>query len=190
MVTRSQRPAELPLDCSWDLGRGWARKISVFEVRRFTEWPKPLLWIAFLVGEFLTKAFIHWIGRSRTTPNLKARKAVSVFWPPFPLYARAFFPVVRHFFWRIPTEQALYYKNLGLYYGWRLALYLCSPSPALGLRVVVHLVTECLARIQWKGASLYWFLLRHIPSSNSIPSWPAACLLMNKDGQPASITQW
>ena len=30
--------------------------------------------------------------------NLKARKAVSVFWPPFRLYARAFFPVVRRFF--------------------------------------------------------------------------------------------
>ena len=50
-------------------------------------------------------------------PNLKARKAVSVFWPPFPLFARAFSPVVRHLFWKIPTEQALYYKNLGLYYG-------------------------------------------------------------------------
>ena len=49
-----------------------------------------------------------------TAPNLKARKAASVSWPPFPLYARAFFPVVRHFLWRIPTEQALYFKNLGL----------------------------------------------------------------------------
>ena len=65
---------------------------------------------------------------------------ISVFWPPFPAYARAFFPVVRHFFWRILTEQALYYKNLGLYYGLALALYLCSPGPALGLRVVAYLV--------------------------------------------------
>ena len=51
------------------------------------------------------------------SPNLKARKTVSIFWPPFPLYARASSPVARHFFWRIPTERALYYKNLGLYYG-------------------------------------------------------------------------
>ena len=57
------------------------------------------------------------IRRSRITLNLKARKAVSVFWPPFALHARAFFPVVRRFFWRIPTEQALHYKNFGLYYG-------------------------------------------------------------------------
>ena len=28
--------------------------------------------------------------------------------------------------------------------GWRLALYLCSPSPALGLRVVVYLVSEIM----------------------------------------------
>ena len=27
--------------------------------------------------------------------------------------------------------------------GWRLALYLCSPSPALGLRVVAYLVNKC-----------------------------------------------
>ena len=37
------------------------------------------------------------LGRKRTTPNLKARKAVPVLWPPFPLYARAFSPVVQHF---------------------------------------------------------------------------------------------
>ena len=56
-------------------------------------------------------------GRYETTPNLKAGKAVPVFWPPFPLYARDFFPVVRRFFCRLPTEQVLYYRNLGLYYG-------------------------------------------------------------------------
>ena len=43
-----------------DLGRGWVQKNSNFRVRRFTEWPWPLHWIAFSV-EFLTKAFIHWM---------------------------------------------------------------------------------------------------------------------------------
>ena len=33
---------------------------SVFGVRRFTEWPGPLHWIAFPV-EILTKPLIHWI---------------------------------------------------------------------------------------------------------------------------------
>ena len=57
------------------------------------------------------------VGRQRTTLNPKARKAASAFWPLFPLYARDNFPVVRHFFCRFPTEQVLYYRNLGLYYG-------------------------------------------------------------------------
>ena len=81
----------------------------------------------------------------RTTPNLKARNAISVLWPPFPLYARAVFLVVRPFFWRMPTEQALYYKNLGLYYGdgvWHSTSVV--QAPALGLRVVAYLVTPCL----------------------------------------------
>ena len=30
---------------------------------------------------------------------------------------QVFFPVVRRFFCRFPTEQVLYYRNLGLYYG-------------------------------------------------------------------------
>ena len=55
--------------------------------------------------------------RWRTTLNLKARKTLSVFWQPFPFVRHAFSPVVLHFFSRIPTEQNLYYKNLGLYYG-------------------------------------------------------------------------
>ena len=33
---------------------------SIFRVRRFTEWPGPLHWIAFPV-EILTKPLIHWI---------------------------------------------------------------------------------------------------------------------------------
>ena len=34
--------------------------LSVFRVRRFSEWPEPLHWIAFPV-EILTKPLIHWI---------------------------------------------------------------------------------------------------------------------------------
>ena len=44
-------------------------------------------------------------------------------------------PVLQPFLWRIPTEQVLYYKNLGLYYGLASGTLLCSPGPALGLRV-------------------------------------------------------
>ena len=56
------------------------------------------------------------------------------FWPPFPLYTRAFFPVVRHFFWRIPTEQPLYYKNLGLYYGLASGTQPLKSKPCLGVK--------------------------------------------------------
>ena len=49
--------------------------------------------------------------------TLRQEKQYLYFGHPFPLYARAFFPVVRRFFWRIPTEQVLYYRNSGLYYG-------------------------------------------------------------------------
>ena len=42
------------------MGRGWEQQKSILRVRRFTERPKPLHWIAFPV-EFLTKAFIHWM---------------------------------------------------------------------------------------------------------------------------------
>ena len=52
------------------------------------------------------------IRRQRTTTNLKAGKAASVFWPPFPLYARAFFPVVRHFFLnQKPGDHPNFRKN-------------------------------------------------------------------------------
>ena len=51
---------DMGLNRSWDLGRGWVHKASVFEVRRFTEWPKPLHWIAFPV-KFLSKAFTEYL---------------------------------------------------------------------------------------------------------------------------------
>ena len=44
---------------SGDSGRGWAQKISFFRVRRFTESPKPLHWIAWT--PFSEKgASLHW----------------------------------------------------------------------------------------------------------------------------------
>ena len=51
-------PSPISTFRSGDLGKGWVRKISSHKVRWFTEWPKPLHWIAFPV-EFLTKGFIH-----------------------------------------------------------------------------------------------------------------------------------
>ena len=41
---------------------------SIFGVRRFTEWPGPLHWIAFPV-EILTKRLIHWIASPLFTEN-------------------------------------------------------------------------------------------------------------------------
>ena len=41
---------------------------SVFRVRRFTQWPGPLHWIAFPV-EILTKPLIHWIASPLFTEN-------------------------------------------------------------------------------------------------------------------------
>ena len=41
---------------------------SVFRVRRFSEWPEPLHWIAFPV-EILTKPLIHWIASPLFTEN-------------------------------------------------------------------------------------------------------------------------
>ena len=56
-------------------------------------------------------------GRERTTLNPKARKSVPVFWPRFFPCTPGLFPVAQDFLCIIPTEQVLYYRNLGLYYG-------------------------------------------------------------------------
>ena len=72
-------------------------------------------------------------------------------WPLFPLYAGAFFPVVRRLFpCKIPTEQVLYYRNMGLYY--RLVSTPLPPSPALGLRVVAYLVKPWFGRGRFRSA--------------------------------------
>ena len=44
---------------SWFWGRGWRQQFFNFRVRRFSEWPEPLHWVAFPVG-ILTKPLIHW----------------------------------------------------------------------------------------------------------------------------------
>ena len=51
---------------------------SIFGVRRFTEWPGPLHWIAFPV-EILTKPLIHWIPPpfSLKTPSFSLKSASS-----------------------------------------------------------------------------------------------------------------
>ena len=84
------------------------------------------------------KAFSEPIN-SRTTPNPKARKSLPVFWPLFPLYARVFFPVVRHFFCRLSTEQVLYYRIWCLYY--RLA----STTPPLYAKPRAKVKGGCLS---------------------------------------------
>ena len=53
---------------SWFSGRGWGQQLSLFRVRRFTESPGPLHWIAFPV-EILTKPLIHWIASPLFTEN-------------------------------------------------------------------------------------------------------------------------
>ena len=42
-------PTFTPYDKSWFSGRGEDNNFSLFRVRRFTEWPGPLHWIAFPV---------------------------------------------------------------------------------------------------------------------------------------------
>ena len=69
------RGQDFPINISCRCLVDWARKIaadfregdedsnfnfSIFRVRRFSEWPEPLHWIAIPV-ELLTKALIHWI---------------------------------------------------------------------------------------------------------------------------------
>ena len=66
--------------------------------------------------------------------NLKARKSVPVFWPPFSPVRRGLFPVVRDFLCIIPTEQILYYRNLGLYYGLASGTLPLYSDPCLGVR--------------------------------------------------------
>ena len=89
------------------------------------------------------------LGRETTTPNPKARKSVPVFWPLFPLYAGAFFPVVRDFLCIIPTEQVLYYRNLGLYYGLASGTRPLYSGPCLGVKGGC---VSCDWAVIWGGA--------------------------------------
>ena len=69
-----------PLVCigadSWEVDLD--SSFSIFGVRRFTEWPGPLHWIAFPV-EILTKRLIHWIPPpfSLKTPFFSLKSASS-----------------------------------------------------------------------------------------------------------------
>ena len=74
------------------------------------------------------------IGRERTTPNLKARKSIPVFWANFSPVRRGLFPVVRDFLCIIPTEQVLYYRTLGLYYGLASGTLPLYSGPCLGVK--------------------------------------------------------
>ena len=73
------------------------------------------------------------VARERTTPNLKARKSIPVFWATFSPVRRGLFPVVRDFLCIIPTEQVLYYRNLGLYYGLASGTLPLYSGPCLGV---------------------------------------------------------
>ena len=65
---------------------------SVFRVRRFTEWPEPLHWIAFPV-EILTKPLIHWIASPlcTETPFFSLKSASSHPLPQNRLWSEALF---------------------------------------------------------------------------------------------------
>ena len=79
-------------------------------------------------------ATIKFLGRERTTPNLKARQSIPVFWATFAPVRRGLFPVVRDFLCIIPTEQVLYYRNLGLYYGLASGTLPLYSGPCLGVK--------------------------------------------------------
>ena len=72
--------------------------------------------------------------RGRTTPNLKARKSIPGLWATFSPVRRGLFPVVRDFLCIIPTEQVLYYRNLGLYYGLASGTLPLYSGPCLGVK--------------------------------------------------------
>ena len=74
------------------------------------------------------------LARERTTPNLKAKKSIPVFWATFSPVRRGLLPVVRDFFCIIPTEQVLYYRNLGLYYGLASGTLPLYSGPCLGVK--------------------------------------------------------
>ena len=72
---------------------------SVFRVRRFSEWPEPLHWIAFPV-EILTKPLIHWIASPLFTEN-----------PFFSLKSASTHPLPKNRLWFMPYEP--FYRGGG-----------------------------------------------------------------------------
>ena len=84
----------------------------------------------------------------------------------FPLYARAFFPVVRRFFCGFPTEQVLYYRNLGLYYrlaSTTLPLYAKPRAKVKGgclscdSKFLINSVqTRCIVKGEAQKSPLFW----------------------------------
>ena len=85
---------------SWFSGRGWGQQLSIFRVRRFSEWPEPLHWIAFAV-EILTKPLIHWIASPLFTEN-----------PFFSLKSASSHPLPKNRLW-YRTENAQIPKSAG-----------------------------------------------------------------------------
>ena len=72
---------------SWFSGRGWGQQLFNFRVRRFTESPGPLHWIAFPL-EILTKPSIHWIASPLFTEK-----------PFFPLKSASSHPLPKNPLW-------------------------------------------------------------------------------------------
>ena len=86
-------------------------------------------------------------GRSRTTLNLKAGKAVPAFWPPFALYAKAFFPCSTALFLKNSDRAGPVLQEFGpvLRAGVWHSTSVVQVLP-WGLRVVAYLVKNC-----WKN---------------------------------------
>ena len=99
----------------------------------FPELPiEDCLWMGLLNPQGSAQYFK--LARERTTPNLKARKSIPVFWATFSPVRRGLFPVVRDLLCIIPTEQLLYYRNLGLYYGLASGTLPLYSGPCLGVK--------------------------------------------------------
>ena len=72
--------------------------------------------------------------QGKEPPLTLRRENQSVFWATFSPVRRGLFPVVRDFLCIIPTEQVLYYRNLGLYYGLASGTLPLYSGPCLGVK--------------------------------------------------------
>ena len=66
--------------------------------------------------------------------TLRRQKISTCILAAFPPVRRGLFPVVRDFLCIIPTEQVLYYRNLGLYYGLASGTLPLYSDPCLGVK--------------------------------------------------------